>query len=271
MPVGLTKYRDKLPHLRTYTAEEAGSIIDYIEARQHQILAQTGTRFVWAADEFYVIADRPFPARTHYEEMSQFENGIGMAREFITMFNRRRTRLSGLKADRKALFLTGHSAHPFLEREIMPYIRETLKLDLTFAPVPNEFWGHSVTVSGLLTGNDLLAFAQERIDNVDAVVLPFAVVFPAVGEGRVSPAVPAAVQPLPLVAAPVRAPECPQTVHAVVAPVPVVGIALRPPVHSTAVAYANDWSDTKKMLSGLKLSGRPTFACASFTISRAMV
>ena len=54
----------------------------------------------------------------------------------------------------------------------MPYIHEKLGLHLTLEQVPNEFWGHSVTVSGLLTGKDLLAFAQERIDQYDAVVLP---------------------------------------------------------------------------------------------------
>ena len=172
VPVGLTKYREHLPHLRTYTADQAASIIDYIEARQTEILKQTGTRFVWAADEFYVIADRSFPSRASYEEMNQFENGIGMAREFVTMFNRRRTRLRGRTSSRKALFLTGYSAYPFLERDIMPYVHDTLGLHLTLAPVPNEFWGHSVTVSGLLTGKDVLAFAQERIADFDAVVLP---------------------------------------------------------------------------------------------------
>jgi len=172
VPVGLTKYRDRLPQLRTYTANEAGAIIDYVEARQTEILKKTGTRFVWPADEFYVIANRPFPSRASYEEMNQFENGIGMAREFVTMFNRRRNQLSGLNRNRRALFLTGYSAYPFLERDVMPYVRDNLGLRLTLAAVPNEFWGHSVTVSGLLSGKDLLAFAQERIADVDAVVLP---------------------------------------------------------------------------------------------------
>jgi len=107
VPVGLTKYRDKLPNLRTYTAEESNQIIDYIESRQSEILEKTGTRFVWPADEFYVIADRQFPLRSKYEEMNQFENGIGMAREFISMFNQRRARLGKLNRNRRALFLTG--------------------------------------------------------------------------------------------------------------------------------------------------------------------
>ncbi|PWB68647.1 hypothetical protein C3F09_11275 [candidate division GN15 bacterium] len=172
VPVGLTKYRDKLPQLRTYTADEAAAIIDYIELRQKETLKHIGTRFVWAADEFYVIADRPFPSRGSYEEMNQFENGVGMAREFVTMFNRRRNRLGKLSRNRKALLLTGQSAYPFLSREVIPYVRETLGLRATLAPVPNEFWGHSVTVSGLLTGKDLLAFATERVADHDAIVLP---------------------------------------------------------------------------------------------------
>jgi putative radical SAM enzyme (TIGR03279 family) len=172
VPVGLTKYRKDLPNLRTHTQDEAREVIDYIESRQRALLATSGTRFVWAADEFYVIADQPFPPRASYEEMNQFENGIGMAREFVSMFNRRRAQLKELDQNRRALFLTGHSAYPFLERDVMPYVRDTLGLNLTLAPVPNEFWGHSVTVSGLLTGKDLLAFAQERVGDHDSVVLP---------------------------------------------------------------------------------------------------
>ena len=110
VPVGLTRYRDRLPKLRSYNKKEAVEILDYIEELQEHFLKKFGSRFVWPADEFYIRAGRPFPKRYIYEDMPQFENGVGMAREFITGFNRRRAHLRGLKSRHRALFLTGESA-----------------------------------------------------------------------------------------------------------------------------------------------------------------
>jgi putative radical SAM enzyme (TIGR03279 family) len=172
VPVGLTKYRERLPSLRTYTKSEAGAIIDYVEARQRQFLKAIGSRFVWCADEFYVAAERPFPPRAAYETMSQFENGIGMAREFITMFNRRRTGLSSVKSKKRITFLTGHSAFPFFQAEILPFVQRRLRLKVAAAPVSNRFWGRLVTVSGLLTGRDLLSAARKERGQTDLFVLP---------------------------------------------------------------------------------------------------
>ncbi len=172
VPVGLTKYRKKLPDLRKYTADEAASVIDFIERRQRGFLKKQGSRFVWVADEFYVEANRSFPKHSEYEDMPQFENGVGMAREFIITFNRRRVGLSRLKSKRRVLALTGESAYPFLSAEILPYVREYLKLDLDFQAVQNRFWGDMVTVSGLLTGDDLLSHVRSSGVGYDAVMLP---------------------------------------------------------------------------------------------------
>lgn len=172
VPVGLTKYREDLPNLRNYREDEACAIIDYVEGRQKEFLKEHSTRFVWVADEFYIQAHRPFPNRAHYEEMNQFENGIGMVREFLTNFNRRRSRLKNIKSKRRALFLTGHSAHSFLSTEVLPYVTKELKLKLKVHPVSNRFWGESVTVSGLLTGQDLLRDARALASEYDVVVLP---------------------------------------------------------------------------------------------------
>ena len=172
VPVGLTRYRENLARLRNYHQPEAAAIIDYVEKRQQEFLKTYGTRFVWASDEFYAEAGRPFPPLVSYEEMNQFENGIGMAREFITMYNRRKRHLVGLSSDRRVLFLTGHSAYPFLKAELFPHITNTLGLKAILEPVENRFWGKMVTVSGLLTGQDMLRHARSRDYAFDAVVLP---------------------------------------------------------------------------------------------------
>lgn len=104
--------------------------------------------------------------------MSQFENGIGMVREFITMFNYRKAKLKTLKSDKRVLFLTGYSAYPFLSNEILPYIQNELHLNLEILPVANQFWGKQVTVSGLLTGQDMLRQARIKHEDFDTVLLP---------------------------------------------------------------------------------------------------
>ena len=172
VPVGLTKYRERLPKLRTYTTDEAERIIDRIEYHQGCLLGCLGSRFVWVADELYVRADREFPVRSAYEDLPQFENGVGMAREFITGFNRRRARLGGLTSSKQALFLTGESSYRFFGRRLVPYLREKLGLRVELRAVPNRFWGDTVTASGLLTGQDLLRAARDFGRQCDVVVLP---------------------------------------------------------------------------------------------------
>jgi putative radical SAM enzyme (TIGR03279 family) len=172
VPVGLTKFRDGLSRLRNYTPDEGKDIIRIVEGHQKQLLKRLGTRFVWPSDEFYVEAKLPYPKHSEYEVMSQFENGIGMVREAITMFNRRRSRLKGIKSKQRVMFLTGKSAYPFLSKDILPYVTETLNLDLSIVEMTNQFWGEMVTVSGLLTGQDLLRESRKRINEYDIVVLP---------------------------------------------------------------------------------------------------
>jgi len=171
-PVGLTRYRQRLPRLRTHTAQEAEETIERVEAWQSEFLKTLGSRFVWAADEFYVNADREFPSLKSYEEMPQFENGVGMAREFIAGFNRRRRHLKTVRSKRKVLMVTGHSAGPFLRRRLLPYLTDVLGLKVTLHQVRNRFWGDSVTVSGLLTGQDIQRELTPIARRYDTIVLP---------------------------------------------------------------------------------------------------
>ena len=172
VPVGLTKYRKHLPYIRPFNRTLAAQTLDLIETCQRGFLKTLGTRLVWAADELYLKAGLDLPGRSTYEEVPQFENGVGMAREFITNFNRKRRSLKKLSARRRALFLTGYSAYPMWTDHIIPYVRPVLGSSLTVTPVRNHFWGHSVTVSGLLVGHDLLRAARKTSGDFDLVVLP---------------------------------------------------------------------------------------------------
>ena len=172
VPVGLTRYRERLPQLRTFTVDEAGKLIRTVHRWQRQFRKSLGTRFVWPADEFYVNAESRFPTHASYETMPQFENGVGMVREFVTRFNRRRRRLKQLTSDKRVLFVTGRSAWPVLKHEIWPFLTDEVGLHATLHPVTNRFWGDTVTVSGLLVGGDIRDELAKVAQEFDCVVLP---------------------------------------------------------------------------------------------------
>jgi putative radical SAM enzyme (TIGR03279 family) len=172
VPVGLTRYRDRLPNVRTCTGEEAEGLLKQVESYQQCFLRSLGSRFVWPADELYILAGRPVPGVSTYEDMPQFENGVGMLREFLTGFNRRKAALKEIRSSNRALFLTGLSACHSWETELTPFLTRELGLQVTVKAVANRFWGSAVTVSGLLTGQDLLRAVREQTGDLDTVVLP---------------------------------------------------------------------------------------------------
>ncbi|MEE9441166.1 MAG: DUF512 domain-containing protein [candidate division Zixibacteria bacterium] len=171
VPVGLTKYRKRLPDLRSYSGKEADQIVKFIHKTQKRFQKLIKTRFVYAADEFYLLAGRKFPPLSEYEDMPQFENGIGMARQFITGFNRRKRWLPGEHSAKLRIgIVTGRSAERFMKSAVMPAIDRIRNLKTSLYVVDNEFWGDTVTVTGLLTGGDILK--RIRNNKQDVLLLP---------------------------------------------------------------------------------------------------
>lgn len=171
VPVGLTKYREKLPSLRTYRRDESAEIVNYVHGRQKEFLKKLHTRFVFVADEFYILAGKPFPSISEYQEMAQFENGVGMIRHTLTDFNRRKRRLANRSREKRIVMLTGESAFEILNREIVLKLKDIgFRIDLQ--AVKNDFWGETVTVSGLLTGGDLCRSLKKFEGNYDVALLP---------------------------------------------------------------------------------------------------
>ncbi len=171
VPVGLTRYRQKLPELKLFDSGGAGRMIDYIHTRQKRFLKSVHTRFIFAADEYYVMAGRDIPKLHEYEEMAQFENGIGMLRQFITDFNRRKRSIKPMGKSCRIAVLTGESAYRSIKENITDWLKTRgIKVDLV--PVKNRFWGDSVTVSGLLTGRDLSDELSKSKRKYDTVILP---------------------------------------------------------------------------------------------------
>ncbi|MBR3796760.1 MAG: DUF512 domain-containing protein [Clostridia bacterium] len=156
VPVGLTKYREHLYPLRPYTQEEAHKVVQQAEAFQKCMLEKHGTRFVFPSDEFYQIAGLPIPDAESYEDFPQFENGVGLLARLRDEFETA-MRLDPDESEnrrRRVIMATGTSVAPFmrdlLDRNPIPGV------EIAICPIINRFFGETVTVSGLITGQDLI-------------------------------------------------------------------------------------------------------------------
>ena len=159
VPAGLTKFRDGLYPLADFTKEEAGEIIDAINAFGDECFERFGTRLVYAADEFYLKAEREIPDADYYEDYSQLENGIGMLRSFSDETEDSlldvSELISSLKKTREVSVVTGVASYPMLSSLAKKLESMTDKLKINVYEIKNYFFGESITVSGLLTGKDM--------------------------------------------------------------------------------------------------------------------
>ncbi len=185
VPVGLTRHRLGLPRLRPFSAEEAAAVVDQVEDWQARLRPRTGRGVVHAADEFYVLAGRTVPPAASYDDFPQLENGIGLLRLFTDEFREALAdgRFGTGARTRRVTVVTGRSAAPTLE---LLAREDGLHARVRIFPVDNDFFGRTVTVAGLLTGEDIIAqlrAARERGEDLgEAVLLPRVVV--REGDGR---------------------------------------------------------------------------------------
>ena len=154
VPVGLTDHRDGLTALTPFDRDGANRLLDQVDAWRARLQEAIGTGFVQAADEFYILAGRPFPDEDSYEGYPQIENGVGMCRLLEREFDEayKADRLNAKKA--RYAVACGVSAKLFLEKLIRDHPLEGVEVQVI--PVANGFFGSTVTVSGLLTGGDLI-------------------------------------------------------------------------------------------------------------------
>lgn len=173
VPVGLTKYRQGLANLRSYTPEEAKVMIDQVEAWQAKLLPEWGTVLVHASDEWYVLAGQEVPPAEVYEEYGQLENGVGMIRLFLEQMKETTHRLpSELPAPRKVTVATGRLAAETLRRAAAWLMEHVANLTVEVLVVENEFYGSQVTVAGLLMAQDIVKQLRTLPDLGDLVILP---------------------------------------------------------------------------------------------------
>ena len=156
VPVGLTKFREHLYPLAPFTPEHAAETVDLVEAFSEGCLRRHGSRIFFCGDELYLKAGRALPDEAFYEEFTQLENGVGMLRLLETEF-RSALKLADAPDGRDFTIAAGVAAAPLLEkllllaREAFPTLRGRV------VAVENDFFGRSITVTGLVTGGDLIA------------------------------------------------------------------------------------------------------------------
>ena len=156
VPVGLTKHREHLPQMRTFTQAEAAALVDQVTIWQQQCRREDGKSFVYLGDEFYLLAGREVPSADWYDGFPQLENGIGLTRKFIMEWEENLELLSQAEAAKPALIPVGEAAYKVLE-PLMKRFAAKYQAQHQFLPVPNQFFGGKVNVTGLLTGGDILA------------------------------------------------------------------------------------------------------------------
>jgi putative radical SAM enzyme (TIGR03279 family) len=153
VPVGLTASRQKLFPLRSFTRHEARGVIERISMLGSQFKRRLGTRLVFASDEFYIKAGEPFPPLSFYEELPQIENGVGMVSEFLRTVSH--TRIPKKAPPINLTLVTGVSFGAILKRAL-ERLRTVEGPKIRLVIARNGFFGSSVTVAGLLTGQDIL-------------------------------------------------------------------------------------------------------------------
>jgi len=161
VPVGLTKYREGLEKLTPFTPEHAAETLDMVTAFGDECLKKHGTRIFFCGDEMYLLAGRELPPDEFYEEHTQLENGVGMLRLLETEF-KSALRLSDEPDGVPFAIATGVSAAPYFQRLLDLAKEKYPKLDGRVYAIVNDFFGHSINVSGLITGQDLIAQLKDR-------------------------------------------------------------------------------------------------------------
>lgn len=162
VPVGLTGHREGLCNLRRYTKDEAEAVIRQTESYAEKFKKKLGTNFIFASDEFYVIAGHDLPDYEHYEEFLQLENGVGLLTSLIYEFESAKT----IPVKTKKTVATGVSAAPYI-RSLVNSVTD--KIDVI--PIINKFLGESITVAGLISAQDIITQLKGK-DLGEALLLP---------------------------------------------------------------------------------------------------
>lgn len=185
VPVGLSKYRDGLYPLEPFNKEDAIEVIEIVEEWQKKAFDEHGVHFIHASDEWYITAEMELPEEERYDGYLQLENGVGMIRSFMTEYMDGMNILKNLlknkskeakhladvlEKGRNVVSVTGYIAYPYIKKMADDFmsVYPSYKVDIT--PIRNDFFGENITVTGLITGQDIINQLKDK--DIDTLLLP---------------------------------------------------------------------------------------------------
>lgn len=172
VPVGLTKYREGLHKLKKFDKNSSKKVLDYMNFKQIDFLDRLGTRFVFPSDEFYAMAEKDIPSYKEYEGFPQLENGVGLMRLFLYEIDEEIRKIDyNICRDKKYIIATGTLAYEFIKSIANKLMKKFKGLDLKVVSIKNYYFGTTVTVSGLITGQDLIS-QLKPYNNYDRIIIP---------------------------------------------------------------------------------------------------
>jgi putative radical SAM enzyme (TIGR03279 family) len=171
VPVGLTRFRPSEDELTPVTPEHAKEVIAQVQALQTQFRAKSGSTFAWLADEWFLIAQHPLPPEPDYEDYPQIGNGVGSIQQFLKAFSQATEDLPAhVDPPRRYSWVVGNAVEQAFQ-PIVERLNHVEGLTVEMVALASQYWGQQITVTGLLTGFDLLQQLQNRHLG-DGILLP---------------------------------------------------------------------------------------------------
>ncbi len=172
VPVGLTRFRPSEDELIPVSRDKAIEVIEQVQQLQRKFKQQFGSNFAWLADEWFLIARQDIPPESHYEDYPQIGNGVGSIRLFLKQFQATAKQMlpQAINPPRRFTWVVGNA----VEQAFQPLVKQLNAvegLEIKLIALNSEYWGQEITVTGLLTGQDLLAGLSGK-ELGDGIVLP---------------------------------------------------------------------------------------------------
>jgi putative radical SAM enzyme (TIGR03279 family) len=177
VPVGLTKFRPAVDELTPVTPAQAATVITQVQTLQAQFQTQLGSTFAWLADEWFLIAGHPIPAAAHYGDYPQLGNGVGSIRWFLKEFQQAARRLpQHVTPPRRWIWVVGNAVEKAFQ-PIVERLNRVQGLEVELLPIASHYWGQAISVTGLITGEDIVrGFQAHSLDinkfNHQGLLLP---------------------------------------------------------------------------------------------------
>jgi putative radical SAM enzyme (TIGR03279 family) len=172
VPVGLTRFRPDLNEVIPVMTEKAQEVIAQVQTLQVQFQQAFGSTFAWLADEWFLIARQDLPPAAHYETYPQIDNGVGSIRLFLTQFETAARSLlpTQVTPPRRLTWVVGNTVEQAFQ-PILEKLNQVQGLTVEMAALSSEYWGQTMTVTGLLTGYDII-HALKGKDLGDGLLIP---------------------------------------------------------------------------------------------------